>query len=178
MKIESLRIGMKVKHPQYGIGVVKTIYEKSADILFDVGLKNVAPEIAGIQSAEPVASITGIEVPLAQFIKDVVSEVANRLNIQKPDDVIQELAIRWQNGTLIIKPADSSLQRKEVPLEVFFHKIVMMRNNLRCLEQKVNASEKLTDAEKFEMQQYITRCYGSMTTFNILFKRKEDQFNT
>jgi len=178
MKIESLRIGMKVKHPQYGIGVVKTIYEKSADILFDVGLKNIAPEIAGIQSAEPVASITGIEVPLSQFIKDVVSEVADRLNISKPDDVVQELAIRWHNGTLIIKPADPSLQSKEVPLEVFFHKIVMMRNNLRCLEQKVNASEKLTDAEKFEMQQYITRCYGSMTTFNILFKRKEDQFNT
>ncbi len=178
MKIESLRIGMKIKHPQYGIGVVKTIHEKSVDILFDSGFKNVAPEVAGIQFAEPIASISGIEVTLPQLIQDVVSEVADRLNIQKPDDVVEELATRWQNGTLVIKSADPSLQPKDVPLEVFFHKIVMMRNNLRCLEQKVNASEKLTDAEKFEMQQYITRCYGSMTTFNILFKRKEDQFRT
>src|SRR5207237_207010 len=77
-----------------------------------------------------------------------------------------------------MQPADSSLQSKEVPLETFFHKIVMIRNNLRVLEQKVNASDKLSEADKFDPQQYITRCYGSLTTFNILFKHKDDQFRT
>ena len=77
-----------------------------------------------------------------------------------------------------MQPAERSLQSKEVPLETFFHKIVMIRNNLRVLAQKVNRSNKLSDADKVDLQQYITRCYGSLTTFNILFKNKDDQFRT
>jgi hypothetical protein len=177
MKIESLHIGLRVRHPQYGTGVIITISETTAEVQFDNGEKRVvAPDAAGLEPAEPMAAMSGLNVPLKQFVEETVNATVARLGLEKPDAVVEKLGVRWHGGKLVMHPADPALQAKEVPLETFFHKIVMVRNNLRVLEQKINAHEKLTDGEKVEMQQYITRSYGSLTTFNVLFKEKEDQF--
>jgi len=167
---------MRVRHPQYGTGVVKTIGEATADIQFDDGKRTVAPEPGGVEPAEAQVSVTGLEMPLAQFIQQTLDQTLEKLGLENPYAEMGQLGIRWHKGKLVLHPADPTLQTKEVPLETFFHKIVGMRNQLRVLEQKINGHPTLSDGEKVEMQQYITRCYGSMTTFNILFKEKEDQF--
>jgi hypothetical protein len=176
MKIEGLHVGMKVRHPQYGVGVVKTISEATTDIQFDEGRRTVAPEPSGLEPAEAQASIRGLEVPLAQVVQQAVEATIQRLGLEKPESVVELLGARWHKGRAVLHPADSTLQTKEVPLDIFFHKVVMIRNNLRVLEQKINAHAQLTDGEKVDMQQYITRCYGSLTTFNLLFKEKEGKF--
>jgi len=178
MRLQSMHVGMKVHHPDYGVGTVKSVSEHLADIRFDSGLKTLAPEHSDLQPAEAQAEITGLTAPLSTLIAETVSLMIKDLGLERDNSIIEKLAARWQSGTLVLRPTDPSLQSKEVPLDVFFHKIVMLRNNLRVLEQKINAHEKLSDAEKVEMQQYITRCYGSMTTFNILFKEKEDHFSS
>jgi hypothetical protein len=156
--------------------VVKTISEATADIQFDEGRRTVAPEPSGLEPAEAQASIRGLEVPLAQVVQQTVEATIQRLGLEKPESVVDLLGARWHKGRAVLHPTDPTLQTKEVPLDIFFHKVVMIRNNLRVLEQKINAHAQLTDGEKVDMQQYITRCYGSLTTFNLLFKEKEDQF--
>jgi len=176
MKIQDLTIGLKIKHPQYGVGVVKALNEHTAEIRFDDGTRTIEPEMSGVTLAEPAISVSGLQMPLKQFVESTIEGAVDKLGFERPDAVVENLGARWHGGKLVLHPADVALQTKEVPLELFFHKIVGIRNQLRVLEQKINANEKLTDGEKVEMQQYITRCYGSLTTFNILFKSKEDQF--
>jgi DUF438 domain-containing protein len=109
-------------------------------------------------------------------ITDIEKAIRNVIEDKSDIQEIVDIGARWEKGTLILKPADDSLQAKEVPIETFFHKIVMVRDRLRVLEQNINSHKVLSDAEKVDLQQYITRIYGSLTTFNILFKNTEEQF--
>lgn len=177
MRIESLHVGMMVRHPQYGVGRVKALNERAADVQFEEGLRTIDPEASGLRPAEPAVAVSGLEQPLREFIEQTVTNVLDRLNIERPAESAQGLAPRWHGGRMVLHPRDATLQTKEIPLEVFFHKIVMMRNNLRVLEQKINGHDRLSEGEKVELQHYITRCYGSMTTFNLLFRDKADQFS-
>lgn len=169
---------MKVLHPQYGAGVVEKITNVDAAIRFDNILRTVDPEMAEIAAAEATVKVEGLTVPLKQFVDTAIESTLQRLGVENPNVVVRELGPRWHKGKMVLHPADPTLQTKEVPLEVFFHKLVGVRNQLRVLEQKINSHPTLTDGEKVEMQQYVTRCYGSLTTFNILFKDKEDQFSS
>lgn len=102
----------------------------------------------------------------AQAIREALREEAAEVR----------LAPKWEGGTVVLKPGDAQMQPKELPLDALFHKVVMIRDRLRVLEQKINAHDKLSDAEKVDMQQYVTRCYGSLTTFNVLFQDERDRF--
>ena len=178
MKIQSLTVGLRVRHPQYGIGTVKAVSEHLAEIRFDDALRSIDPDLGEVTLAEPSLAVTGLDISLRLFVESTIETVVDRLGVEKPDAVVDQLGARWQKGKAVLHPADPTLQTKEVPLDMFFHKVVGIRNQLRVLEQKINAHPVLSDGEKIEMQQYITRCYGSLTTFNLLFKNKEDQFSS
>jgi hypothetical protein len=178
MKIEDLCVGMRVRHPQYGSGVVKTISETTADIQFDEGRRTVAPEPSGIERAEPQVAVRGLDMPLKRFVETTVDLLLDQMGYERPECHIDQLGVRWHKGQMVLRPADPTIQTKEIPLEVFFHKVVGIRNQLRVLEQKINGHPGLSDGDKVEMQQYISRCHGSLTTFNLLFRNKEDQFSS
>lgn len=168
---ELLGIGSRVKHPAYGDGVVVRLHKAAYEVAFmTYGLKMVGKEysnwtIVAAEAAPTGVTFNEIEKSLAKVLRafsDITEEVP--------------LGDRWDGGTLILKPADTSLKSKEIPIETFFHKIVMVRDRLRVMEQRINASKNLSDEEKVNLEQYITRIYGSLTTFNVLFKYKEHQF--
>src|SRR4029079_1527776 len=105
-KTEALHIGMKVRHPQYGIGLVKSISEATADIQFDEGKRTVAPEASGLEPAEPQAAVRGLDIPLAQFVQQTVDAAIQKLGLEKPDEQVQLLGPRWHKGKIVLHPAD------------------------------------------------------------------------
>jgi hypothetical protein len=111
-----------------------------------------------------------------EMTKDELKALIREAMDEERGGALAPLAPKWEGGVALLKPQDPNLQAKELPLDALFHKVVMIRDRLRVLEQKLNAHPKLSDAEKVDLQSYVTRCYGSLTTFNVLFRDREDGF--
>lgn len=170
-------IGAKVTHPTHAEGVVFGSDGDFWRIYFrEIGEKVIAREFDGLEVIEAAEDLGQPDVSdIMTAMEHVLDDFADRIRgDERPENI--EISDRWDGGELIIQPADDALKPKEIPIDTFFHKIVMTRNRLRVLEAKINAHEKLTDSDKLDLQQYITKIYGSLTTFNVLFKYKEDWF--
>ena len=168
----TLGIGTRLQHSHYGPGVVVGIKYATYLISFihhgikeidktDEKLEEIIPENV---TAE-VETTSGVEKSLLKILR-----------LWNSTQEVVPLGDRWTGGTMLLQPKDTSQKPKEIPVEVFFHKIVMLRDRLRVLEQQLNAHKKLSDEDKINLQQYLTRIYGSLTTFNVLFKNKEHWF--
>lgn len=173
MSEEIITTGTRVEHPRYGEGIVAGISLASYEIFFEQGGK--------VEILKSNTDLTVLETPEDAVEKSVsldeltkaISMVLDRYEAL-PAEV--EIGKKWEGGKVVIYPGNESLQPKEIPIDAFFHKVVMVRDRLRVLEQNINSSNSLTDEEKVHIQQYITRAYGSLTTFNILFDDKSDYF--
>jgi hypothetical protein len=165
-----LGISSRINHAEYGKGVVTNVSSKEYWVTFiDAGLETIA-----IDSEFEVIDAAENEVDTVSFY-DVEQSL---LTILKKWNGLGEpvaIADKWKGGTMKLEPGQAGVAGKDVPIDTFFHKIVMLRDRLRVMEQKINASN-LEEIEKIELQQYITRIYGSLTTFNVLFKLQSDYF--
>ena len=166
-----LGIGSRIKHATYGLGVVTNVTSKQYWVTFiENGLET-------IDVTDDFEVIEGVEAEVDSVSFFEVESVFRKL-LKKYSDIseIVPIADKWKGGSITLYPGDSNLQSKEIPIDTFFHKIVMVRDRVRVMEQKINSSKNLDDQEKIDLQQYISRIYGSLTTFNILFKDNKHNF--
>lgn len=165
-----LGISSRINHPEYGKGVVTNVTSKHYWVTFiDKGLETI-----DVDSEFEVIEAADDDVDTVSFF-DIESSLVEILKQWSDVSEVIHIADKWKGGKIILEPGDTSLQNKEIPIDGFFHKITMVRDRLRVMEQKINSSN-LDEQEKIDLQQYITRSYGSLTTFNVLFKLKEQQF--
>lgn len=171
MEDNILGIGSRVQHPQFGKGVIIQVRTDAWEITFiENGTRVIQRNFEGLKVIEAVESPSEM-VTYEKMEKSLIRLLRRFSDIQ--ETVV--LGSRWTGGRMVLYPGDTSLKEKEMPIESFFHKIVMVRDRLRVMEQRVNSSA-LSDEDKVNIQQYITRIYGSLTSFNVLFKDKSDYF--
>ena len=168
----TLGIGTRLQHTQYGPGVIVAVKYATYLISFiNHGIKEIDKSDQKLDEIIPENVTAEIETA-----SDIERSLLKILRLWNGFSELVPLGDRWHGGMMLLQPKDSSLKPKEIPIEAFFHKIVMLRDRIRVLEQQVNAHKKLSDEDKVNLQQYITRIYGSLTTFNVLFKNKEQWF--
>ncbi len=173
---QELSVGTLIDHDKYGEGVVGKVNLVSYDIYFaragkmEILKSNKEFKVIRTVETENETKPDSIDI---EAIEKLISHTLDKYGMLQE---VVPLGERWSGGKLIMQPGNPSLQSKEIPIETFFHKIVMLRDRLRVLEQNINSNPKLTDEEKVDLQQYITRVYGSLTTFNILFQDKDHYF--
>lgn len=171
----SVGIGSRVNHNLFGRGVIVDQSSETYTVWFksQQATRNVAKDFSGMKVTDVVAG----EASNGQIgIADIEEALENVLERKMHEFQLVPLGQRWDGGTLVMQPKDPSLQNKEIPIDTFFHKIVMVRDRVRLIEQKINANKTLTASEKVDLQQYVTGIYGSLTTFNVLFKETHHQF--
>ena len=172
MEQTTLGIGTRLQHTQYGPGVIVGIRYATYLISFiNQGIKEIDKTDDKLDDIIPENVTAEIETT-----SDVEKSLLKILRLWGGLTENVPLGDKWIKGIMLLQPADKSLKPKEIPIDDFFHKIVMLRDRLRVLEQNINSNKTLSDEEKVNIQQYITRCYGSLTTFNLLFKNKEQWF--
>jgi hypothetical protein len=168
----TLGIGTRLQHTHFGPGVIVGIRYATYLISFiNHGIKEIDKDDTKLEEIIPENVSEEIETH-----SDIERSLLKILRLWNGVSEVVKLGDRWENGTMLLQPADKSLKPKEIPIADFFHKIVMLRDRLRVMEQHINAHKKLTDEDKVALQQYITRIYGTLTTFNVLFKNKEHWF--
>jgi len=165
-------VGSRLQHTQFGPGVIVGVRYATYLISFiHHGIKEVdkldpaLDEIIPEQAQTEIESVSEVEQALLKILRSWGGYTET-----------VPLGDRWRGGSLILQPYDKSQKPKEMPIEDFFHKVVMLRDRLRVLEQNINSHKGLSDEDKVNLQQYITRCYGSLTSFNLLFRNKEQYF--
>ncbi len=168
----NLGIGTRLQHTQHGPGVIVGVRFATYLISFiNSGVKEIDKNDSALEEIIPENVSAEIETH-----SEVERSLLKILRLWGGITETVKLGDRWIGGTMILQPADKSLKPKEIPIDDFFHKIVMLRDRLRVMEQQINAHKTLTDEDKVNLQQYITRIYGTLTTFNVLFRDKEKWF--
>jgi len=171
--MEQLTVGTRVDHPRYGEGIVSKDNITAWEIFFERGGKM---EITKRNTDLTVLELNDTAPRSTLSIKEIENVLSYVLDKHGALNEVVPLGEKWIGGIMSLQPANTDLKPKEIPIETFFHKIIMVRDRLRVLEQNINSSKSLNDEEKVNFQQYITRAYGTLTTFNVLFSEKEHYF--